>query len=125
MGSEVIGWLKVQLGSPHVEHCHAQALARLIANAENNGEPIQNCQPRFFTYDDKPSFNLISGLMQAKEDIWQKNSIIELQTAMQQLNGDYRPSTPGSVATITELASEMKTFKERSDSQKTSIKELE
>merc|ERR1712096_73916 len=123
--SEVIGWLKVQLGSPHVEHCHAQALARLIANAENNGEPIQNCQPRFFTYDDKPSFNLISGLMQAREDIWQKNAIIELQNAMQQLNGNYKPSAPGSVATITELASQMKTFKEMNEFQKNSIKDLQ
>merc|ERR1712096_394510 len=123
--SEVIGWLKVQLGSPHVEHCHAQALARLIANAEKNGEPIQNCQPRFFTYDDKPSFNLISGLMQAREDIWQKNAIIELQNAMQQLNGNYRPSAPGSVATITELASQMKMFKEINEFQKNSIKDLQ
>merc|ERR1711964_139980 len=95
------------------------------ANAEKNGESIQSHRPRFFTYDDKPSFNLISGLMQAREDIWQKNSIIELQTAMKQLNGNYNPSTPGSVATIAELASEMKKFKERSDSQKTSIKALE
>merc|ERR1711900_143158 len=122
---EVTEWLNVQLGSPHIEHCHAQALARLIANAEKNGEPIQNCQPRFFTYDDKPSFNLISGLMQAREDIWQKNSILELQTAMQQLNGNYRPSAPGSVATIPELASQMKTFKEMNYSQKDSIKYLQ
>merc|ERR1712096_79143 len=34
---EVTEWLKIQVGSRHVEHCHAKALARLIANAEKNG----------------------------------------------------------------------------------------
>merc|ERR1712000_505130 len=100
------------LGNPDITHEHLKALATLLVNAEKNGDPTQNRRPRFFTYDDKPSFNLISGLMQAKEDIWQKNSIIKLQTDMRQLlNGNRRPSAPGSVANITELASQMKTFK--------------
>jgi len=101
--SDVIEALHIQLGNPRITHEHLKALATLLVNAEKNGDPIQNRRPRFFTYDDKPSFNLISGLMQAKEDIWQKNSIIELQNAVERLGGNYRPSTPGSVATITEL----------------------
>merc|ERR1712096_595826 len=120
--SEVVGWLKVQLGSPHVEHCHAQALSRLITNAEKNGEPIQNCQPRFFTYDDKPSFNLISGIMQAREDIWQKNAIIELQIKVERLETT-KPSTPQSIWTPStpQDISQNKEFKNL----KTAVKNLE
>merc|ERR1711964_478642 len=31
--------------------------------------------PRYYSYDNEPCFNLVSGIMQAREDIWQKNSI--------------------------------------------------
>merc|ERR1711964_56717 len=40
--------------------------------------------PRYYTYDDEPCFNLVSGIMQAREDIWQKNSIRILQRELEE-----------------------------------------
>jgi len=94
--SEVKEWLLIQLGSPDVTHSHLKELAILLVNSEKGGEAEQSNRKRFFEYDDKPCFNLISGIIQAREDIWQKNSIKELQTAVQQLKeGIFLPGTSG------------------------------
>jgi len=39
---------------------------------------------RYYSYDNEPCFNLVSGIMQAREDIWQKNSIRTLQNALEE-----------------------------------------
>merc|ERR1712000_426384 len=79
--------LAVQVGNPKVTHSDRQKLAILLENA---GKTTQFCRPQFHTYDDKPSFNLVSGLMQAREDIWQKNSIIGLQKEVHQLKEEVK-----------------------------------
>jgi len=42
-------------------------------------------QPLFYTYDDKPCFNLVSGIMQAQEDMWTKTTIRVLQKDVEEL----------------------------------------
>merc|ERR1711964_58068 len=46
--------------------------------------PACQSKSQYFPYDDEPCFNLVSGIMQALEDIWQKNSIRTLQGALEE-----------------------------------------
>merc|ERR1711964_524039 len=46
---------------------------------------FQLYKPLFYTYDDRPCFNLVSGIMQAREDLWIKNSMRKLQKNVEEL----------------------------------------
>merc|ERR1711964_761101 len=48
-------------------------------------ETSQLYKPLFYTYDDKPCFNLVSGIMQAREDLWTKNSMRALKKDVEEL----------------------------------------
>merc|ERR1711964_252428 len=85
--SALISLLTVQLGNPDVTSSDREKLAVLL---ETNGRITEPHRPRFYTYDDKPSFNLVSGIIQAKEDIWQKNSILGLQKEVVQLKNQVK-----------------------------------
>jgi len=95
--SNFIALLKVQLGNPDVTHEHRKRLAVLI---ENDGNENQVFEPRFYAYDDKPSFNLVSGIMQAREDLWEKKSIIKLTDDVEQLQHTLHMTHGGGSGTI-------------------------
>jgi len=108
--SLLVKLLKVQLGNTGLRESDRKKLAVLI---ETKAGKQQAHKPLFYTYDDKPSFNLISGIMQAREDIWQKNSIIKLQKSVDQITKSGLP-TPGQPdAAVIKLQKEVKQIKQQ------------
>jgi len=118
---ELISLLTVQLGNPDVTHEDRQKLATLL---ENDGKTTQFRRPRFYTYDDKPAFNLVSGIMQAREDIWQKNSIIGLQKEVHQLTEQVTTSQKEVHQLTEQVKTSQKEMHHLTEQVKTSQKEM-
>merc|ERR1711964_386920 len=71
--------------------CHLKHLLSLgkctsyLIPCDTCSETCQLYQPLFYTYDDKPCFNLVSGIMQAREDMSLRNSLRGLQEDVKEL----------------------------------------
>merc|ERR1712096_186758 len=79
---EFVELLKPQLGNTGLRYDDRVKLAALL---ETDGAEDQPYKPRFYTYDDTPCFNLVSGIMQAQEAIEQRESVRRLETEVLQL----------------------------------------
>merc|ERR1711964_487046 len=95
--------LEIQLGNPIVTRKDRETLSELLAT---NGEP-PFIHPLFYSYDDNTSFNLVSGIIQAGEDIWQKKSIIQLTGAVEQLK-QVESERKGEIAGLRQEVQELK-----------------